>query len=101
MRLLAAARRAQRGRRAEGGLDEAGSLKQRVNILLNCSEADSAGDVGPSQQLPSTAGRYAFAAVLEDGGKVVAWGDPKQGGEIGALATVGVNGLHMSVRSRL
>ncbi|CAE7939191.1 Trmt10a, partial [Symbiodinium necroappetens] len=30
--------------------------------------------------------RYAFAAVLEEGGKVVAWGDVNQGGDIGAAA---------------
>ncbi|CAE7814750.1 HERC2 [Symbiodinium sp. CCMP2592] len=30
--------------------------------------------------------RYAFAAVLEEGGKVVAWGDVKQGGDVGAAA---------------
>eukprot|EP00439_Symbiodinium_sp_Y106_P006398 s2483_g1.t1 len=28
--------------------------------------------------------RYAFAAVLEEGGKVVAWGDVNQGGDVGS-----------------
>ena len=37
---------------------------------------------------PWDSGRYAFAAVLEEGGKVVAWGDVNQGGDVGALATL-------------